>query len=933
MNYKHLSLIAMLFTIATFANAQEVKLDPAVRHGVLDNGMAYYIRHNEEPKERVSFYIAQKVGALVEDDNQDGLAHFLEHMAFNGTENFNDQKFLSILERYGMEFGRDINAYTSFDQTVYNLSNANSKDEGLVDTCLLVLHDWSNYISLNNDEIDKERGVIVEEWRTRNDASRRIFKQSLPFFFENSRYAKRDIMGDTSLIKNFDYQTLKDYYHKWYRPDLQAVIVIGDVDVDKMEAKVRKLMGSIPKPINPEKRIYHEVPDYGKKYAVFSDKELSNTSIKYMWKHDEYPLNKRNTNDYFKFNLTNRLVTSILNSRIKEYLNSTDKPSYTSAGMYYSAYIPAMYDYAIYQIILQPDNTSGGIKDALTELIRAKKQGFLQSELDRAKTNTLTYYERAVKSKDRTSNDSYATEYVTNFIENEPCPGIEAEYEIIKDIISDINLDNVNSKLGEWMTDDNLIVSYEGSDKTKAPSEKEIWATLNELNNTTISPYKEDAVATELLDVSKIKVGTIVSESTIDNNTGGKIFTLSNGAKVYFKHVDYNKDLVQLSAYSKGGMSLYQVKDLPTVSIGTGLIGSFGIGNFDEIQLNKLLTGKIANTNAYIGGLYDNVSGSCSPKDFETMMQLVYMRFMNPRFDEKAFNSLLKRIIENLKQQSNNPRKIMQDSISVYASNHSPRTLLSNPETLEKINFSDIEKFYRERFSDADDFTFLILGNIDENEVKAMITKYIASIPSKSGFEDYIDHKEGIAKGFNNVTIPLNMEVGKATPILLYQKSVDYSTEKDLAAQIISSVLDYRYTETIREEEGAAYGVSVKASVSREPAGEFNLNIYFDTDQTRVDDVKKIVKSEIANLLENGPSQENLNKATKQMKMNRAEAKTSNGYWLAALNSYSKYGEDINDPANFEDILDNMTTKKIQEYAKELIPDANELDLTFIPQK
>ncbi|MFV0345064.1 MAG: M16 family metallopeptidase [Bacteroidales bacterium] len=933
MNYKHLFTIAAILIGTLSSIAQEVKLDPAVRHGVLDNGMTYYIRHNEEPKERVSFYMAQKVGAMVENDSQDGLAHFLEHMAFNGTKNFNDQKFLSVLERYGMEFGRDINAYTAFDQTVYNLSNANSTDEGLVDTCLLVLHDWSNFISLHNDEIDKERGVIVEEWRTRNDAGRRILKQSLPFLFENSKYAKRDVMGDTALIKNFDYQTLKDYYHKWYRPDLQAVIIIGDVDVDKMEAKVKKLMGSIPKAVNPAKRVYNDVPDYDKKYAVLTDKELSRTTIKYMWKHDEYPIDKRDTYDYFKFNLTNRLMTGMFGARIREYMNATEKPSYTSAGMYYSEYVPAIYDYAIYQIILQPDNINKGIEDALSQLMRAKNQGFLQAELDRAKTKTLTSYESAVKSKDRTSNDSYATEYVTNFIENEPCPGIETEYEVVKKVLDEISIDDINGKLKEWMTDKNLAVSYEGADKSKAPSESEIWATYNKLDKADLEPYKEDNVATELLDASKIKAGTIVSESTIDNNTGGKIFTLSNGVKLYFKHTDYNKDQVRLSAYSKGGTSLYGVEDLPTISIGTGFIGSFGIGDFDATQLGKLLTGKIAGSSVTVSDLHENVSGSCSPKDFETMMQLVYMRFMHPRFDEKAFNSGMSRTIEHLKQQSNNPRKALQDSVAVYMSNHSPRTLLQKPETYNKINFGKIEKLYKERFSDADDFTFLILGNIDEEEVKTMAAKYIASLPSLPTSENFVDHKEGIAKGFTDVTIPLKMEIGKATPILFYQKETDFSLEKSLVAQIISSVLDYRYTETIREEEGAAYGVSVNASMSREPEGEFNLMVYFDTDQTRINDIKKIVKNEIANLIQNGPSKENLDKAIKQMKMNRDELKTNNAYWLSSLVSFAKYGEDINDPANFENILNNMTPQKIQKYAKELIPDANELDLTFMPQQ
>ncbi|MFV0506318.1 MAG: M16 family metallopeptidase [Bacteroidales bacterium] len=933
MNYKLFYLIVATFTTTLFTNAQEVKLDPAIRHGVLDNGMTYYIRHNEEPKERVSFYMAQKVGAIVEDDSQDGLAHFLEHMAFNGTKNFDDQKFLSILEKYGMEFGRDINAYTAFDQTVYNLSNANSKDQNLVDTCLLVLHDWSNYISLNNNEIDKERGVIVEEWRTRNDASRRIFKQSLPFFFENSKYAERDIMGDTALIKNFDYQTLKDYYLKWYRPDLQAVIIIGDVDVDQMEAKVKKLMGGIPKSINPEKRVYSEVPDYEKKYAAFSDKELSNTSIIYMWKHDEYPRNKRNTEAYFKFSISNRLITSMLGARVKEYINSTEKPSYTGAGLYYSPYIPALYDYAMFQIALQPDKVSQGINDALFQLMRAKNQGFLQSELDRAKTKILTFYESAVKSKDRTNNDSYAREYITHFIDNEPCPGIEKELEFAKKALSEIKLDDVNKKLRNWISDKNFTVSYEGADKSKAPSESEIWTTFSKLDNAKLTPYTEESVAVELLDASKIKTGTIVSESNIQNSTGGKIFTLSNGIKVYFKHTDYNKDQVNLSAYSKGGTSLYDTKDLPTIALGTGFIGSFGIGDFDATQLGKMLTGKIASSSASVGELYENVSGSCSPKDFETMMQLVYLRFMNPRFDEKAFNSGLTRTIEYLKQQSNNPRKTLQDSLSAYASNHSPRLLFQKPETYEKIKFENIEKFYKERFADADDFTFIILGNIDEGEVKTMISKYIASLPTLPSSEKYIDHKGGIADGLTDVTIPIKMEVGKSTPILLYQKHTEYSIEKSLASQIINSVLDYRYTETIREEEGAAYGISVSASVSKEPEGKFNLMVYFDTDQNRVEDIKKIVKNEIANLIKNGPSQENLDKAIKQMKMNRDEQKTNNGYWMASLMSFAKYGVDINDPAKFDDILSNMTVSKVQEYAKELITTANELDITFMPQQ
>ena len=931
----------LLFTILTCSIAinavyaqydlkAPVPMDPHVRTGQLANGIVYYIRENKEPKDRASFYIIRDAGALLENDKQNGLAHFLEHMAFNGTQNFPEKGIIKTLEKYGVAFGRNINAYTAQNETVYNLSDVPTNNVALLDTCLLILHDWSYYLSLDNEEIDAERGVISEEWRTRRNSRFRLNAQTSPVIFKGSQYAMRDVIGDLDVIKNFDYQTLKNFYYKWYRTDLEAIAVVGDFDVAQMEEKIKTLFSEIPAVKNPEKRPFFEIPEHDKTYfVVATDKEAQQSAISIYTKLKGTPENEKN-HEYLRNMLINNFYNSMLNTRISELLQKGNPP-FVNGGIGISGFVRG-YDVYYMSATAKPNEEAIALETILTENERVLRHGFTDSELERVKTNMLTNLESAYKEKDKTENENYISEMQSHFLEGEPLVDFDYYYTFAKTVIPTITVEEVSAMAKKWNTDKNKVVVITGpSEDATHLTQEEAFAIMDKVKKVNIEAYKDETGDASLIN-EELKGGKIIATKALPEFEAEE-WTLSNGAKVVFRKADYEKDQVSLSSYSKGGTSLYDVDMLPSANVTANFSNSYGLGDFDAITLKKILTGKKAGCQISINNLSESVNGYSTPNDLETMLQLLYLTFENPRFDKEAHEALMSRNRALIMTMEKNPQKVLQDSLSLIMSNYNPRTLPFNEKYLDNIDIEKIEKVYRDRIKDASDFVFFIVGNIDAETAKPLVEKYIGSIKSENRKENWIDNKVRRPEGHFTKEIEISLETPKSTVITSFSKYMDYSIYNNLRNSILKGILDLRYTENIREKEGGTYGVGVQANVVREPYQSYSMIMTFDCDPEKANHLKSLIYKETEKLMQEGPTQEEVNKIVQSLRKNREQSKPHNDYWADAL--YTWYVAGINTTAkeNFDDILDKVTPADIQKFAQELFKDADVVDVIFKPKQ
>ncbi|MFC2129076.1 insulinase family protein, partial [Bacteroidota bacterium] len=633
---KYLLAIALIIPFSGFGQGfkpeNKVPLDPAVRYGKLKNGMTYYIRHNEEPKDRASFYIIQNVGAILEEDNQNGLAHFLEHMAFNGTENFPKNGIIDYLEKYGVAFGRNINAGTGIDHTAYNISNVPVNHQPLLDSCLLILHDWSNYLLLNTDDIDEERGVIAEEWRTRRDANFRLRNKLAPYIYNGSKYSKRDVIGDLEVIKNFDPDVIRKFYYDWYRTDLQAIAVVGDIDAEKMEKQIIDMFSEISAVKNPKERINFDIPDNVEPIiGIATDPESQQTIVQMMIKHDAVKADKKN-NSYLRNNIVNSLYSSMINGRLGELIQK-ENPPFVFGAISYSPFTRTK-DIYMLACMTKNDGIIAGLNAVLLENERIIRHGFTMSELEREKVNYLRNIESRYKERNKIRNDTYIGQYLGHFLNADPAPGIEFTYEFTNMLMPGISLEELNALAKKYYTEENMVVSIMAPENAKdlIPDKETIIKTINNIKNIDLEPYEDEASDYPL--ITEIPEGTKVVETKELEEFDAVEWTLGNGLKVVIKSTDFKEDEIIMSAFSKGGLSLVSDKDLPSGSNAAGIINMYGLGEFEAIALNKKLSGKLVSVAPVLNNLYEGFTGNCSPKDFETMLQLVYMYFNNPRFDE-----------------------------------------------------------------------------------------------------------------------------------------------------------------------------------------------------------------------------------------------------------------------------------------------------------
>lgn len=909
-----------------------VPVDPNVRIGTLDNGLTYYIRKNALPENRADFYIAQKVGSIQEEENQRGLAHFLEHMCFNGTTHFPGDALKQYLEHIGVKFGENLNAYTSVDETVYNISNVPVTLPGAIDSCLLILHDWSNDLTLDPKEIDKERGVINEEWRTRMSAMQRMQEKMLPQMFAGTQYAHCFPIGTMDVVMNFKYQTLRDYYEKWYRPDLQGIVVVGDIDVDAVEAKIKTMFADIPAQPDAAERIYYPVNDNKEPIVIVEkDKEQPHIQALIFNKHDVIPNDQKDNIGYLVQNYATTLISSMLNARLSE-LAQTANPPFIYAGAYDGDFFVAKTKDAFTGVVICKEGAvENGIANMLREMERARQFGFTETEYNRARAEYLRQLESAYNERDKRKNVDYANEYVRNFLDKEPIPGIENEYAIINQIAPNIPVMALNRLMQGLVTDSNQVVAIFGPEKEgiQLPSKDAILKTIKDVKAEKLTAYV-DKVSDEPLMAEKPQGGKIVSEK--ENPIFGTTeLTLSNGVKVILKKTDFKADEIYMNAISLGGSSLFPDSDIINIK-SLDAIGAGGLGNFSAVNLEKVLAGKKASVSYAIGDKTENVKGSCSPKDLETMLQLTYLTFTAPRRDDDAFASYKNRSKAALQNQELNPNVAFGDSIQVGIYMNHPRAVRIKSDMIDQINYDRLMEMYKDRYKDASDFTFIFVGNINVEKDKEMIAEYLGALPAINCKETFKDTKMEMRKGTYKNEFIRQQETPKTSVLVIYNGKCKYDQKNNILMNMTSQILDLVYTEKVREEEGGTYGVYVGGNLAKYPKETAYLQIIFDTAPDKKDKLMKIIFAEADNLAKNGPSDANLKKVKEYMLKKYTEDLKENQYWLGNINEYIFTG--VNMMKDYENLVNSITAKDIQKFTNDLLKQKNEVEVSMVsPEK
>ena len=932
---KRLLFFSMLITVSLASAAQaatgsKVPVDPEYRIGKLGNGLTYYIRHNTEPAGRASYYFIQNVGSILEKDSQNGLAHFLEHMALNGTEHFPGKGILNTLERHGVEFGADINAYTGWDETVYNLSDVPVDQPGLIDTCLMILADWSDFITLSDEEINKERGVIIEEWRSRRDASWRMMNQILPVLFEGSQYAVRNLIGDTLILKTFNPDTLRDFYHQWYRTDLQAIAIVGDIDVDAVETKIKEIFSPIPAVENaaprPENLL---IPRTGTKYLLVTDPEAPETDVNLIT-IDREPDKRPRDEEYVRDDLVTSLMNAMMRNRFSEIVQK-GTPPFISGSLNYGSFLARGYNALTLSATVRDNEESKAFEAALTEYERARRYGFTEGELTRAKATMLSNFENMYKQRDKISNDDWASQVRDNFLTGEPIPSLDVQYEYYKRFLPSITREEVSARLKGLAVDNNSFILVEGPDDRQHLTEKEAFDIVRKVKNAEISPYEDITGGPDL--ISGTLTGSAVLRTTPLPQFSATEWTLANGARVVYRHADFEKDNVTISGYAFGGSSVYADSLVPSLALFSPIISMYGAGDFDNVTLTKMLAGKKASVSLGLQETMQTVSGSSTPKDFETMMQLLYLRFAKPNYNREAFDAIVGRYKAVVTAKQKDPNKIMSDSLTLNMTGYNPRTFIMTPESMNSIKYEDVNYIYATAFDDVSEFTFFITGNIDEAVAKDMAMKYIGSLPSIHAAKTWKDLGIRQPRGTVKKEIAIPLAVPKATVIMNYTAEEKYKPANYIAMDVLKGILELVYTEKVREDEGGTYGVNLNTSSQKRPVEKADLLIAFECDPERASELKEIIYRELQGIATNGPSKTDLEKVVSNLLKNREEDLLHNKYWSNTIRSYYLTGIDNNDNRNFTNILNNLTVKDMKKMVKKYLGKADLLEMVFVPEK
>ena len=911
---------------------EQLPVDPKVRYGKLDNGLTYYIRHNALPKERADFYIAQNVGSILEEENQRGLAHFLEHMAFDGSAHFPNNGMDKYIERVGMRNGENFNAYTSFDETVYMVTNAPVHKAGVVDSCLLILHDWSGFLSLTDSAIQKERGVIREEWRTRQDAQTRLWEQQLPKMYPGSRYANRMPIGTIEVIENFKPEELRAYYKKWYRPDQQAIIVVGDIDVDQVEATLKRTFADVSAPVNPAKREPMPVPDNDKPLvSIATDKEAANTTLYLFYKHDILSPEQKGTIEGFVVNYFQQIAAAVMSERFDDLLHQANPPF-----IYAEAYDSDNFMIAKTKgawtaaALVKEGEIDAAMHTLVTEAQRVKQFGFTPSEYERARINVLKQYESAFNERENQKNSSYVREYVSHFTEGGYIPGIEMEYALVNQVAEQITVEQVNQYVQQVIGDNNIVIGLTGPDKAdlRYPTEAELLQAFETAQRLPVEPYKE-TLSNEPLVPNLPTPGKII-ETQQGDRFDATVMTLSNGVKVVLKPTTFKKDEILMTATSPGGSTCYGVEEILNLKVFNDVIELGGLGNFSATDLSKRLAGKKVSCAISLGLDAEHVNGMAAPADLKTLFELIYLAFTAPRIDEEAYASYANRMRAQLQNSELNPMVIFSDSLTSTAYANHPRALRLRAADFDRISYERIMELRDERFADASDFVFSFVGNIPMDSIRPLIEQYLATLPSSHRVEQANPAEvPDVRKGEISNVFSQPMEIPKVTVLHLYRGQMPYDLEHKLMATMTKQILDLIYYEQVREAEGGTYGVGVSTSISAFPEGRTSLQIYFDTDPAKWERMGQIIQTALKQLAEEGPKAEDFTKTRDNLLKRYAEVVQENSYWLNVLDDYYYKGFDLQ--SDYESLVKGMTPAMIQSFVKELLRQGNHIEVVMKP--
>ena len=931
---KHfLTIVALFFACNIYAQQGKIDNDNTIRKGILPNGMTYYIRHNAQTKGVADFYIAQKVGSILEEKRQRGLAHFLEHMAFNGTKHFPGNTLqpgiVAWCESVGIKFGANLNAYTSVDQTVYNISAAPVTREGVIDSCLLILNDWSHELLLTDKEIDKERGVIEEEWRTRRSgmAMQRLSEQAMPVIYAGTKYSDCMPIGNIDIVRTFPYNDLRDYYSKWYRPDLQAIIVVGDINEDKIEEKIKKLFAKIPLPQNPAHRIYYPIGNNEKMILyTATDKEQPTVNFTLYMKRDVTPKQERNTIQNYADDYKTNILRMAINDRLEELSRTKNAPFISASVRSGNFFLASTKDAFELSGVLKEGKAIEAIQLLVGEVERARANGITIDELKRGKAEMLSYAENDYNDRSNRRNGEFVEQCVQNFLEETPIIEPEKELEIVRKLDKTVTIDDVNALAKTIITNQNQVVTMFGPDKNtfKMPTNSSIENAILKAQKQHYTPYKTQNTLTERLITKLPKPGSIISERTY--KYGYTEFTLSNGLKVYVRPTNFEPDEVNLKLFSLGGKNIYPDSEMPNLTylMAGATIG--GVAQYNDLTLEKMLAGKTATVTPFIDNDTRGMAGTSNVKDTKTLLELVYLYFTQPRKDPQAFKNLMEQQQEFLTNAHVNPMLAYNDTLHkvAYATN---RMESMNKEQLKRVNYNRIMHIYKELFANAANFKLILTGNININKLRPLLCQYIATLPSNNTKETIGTYEPKLVDGKKTYIFHKKQTTPTAITTIVIKGKMEYNNRNELLMDAIGQLLRIVYTEKVREDKGGTYSVQASGNLQHHPNDEALLRIAFQTDPQKYNDLIPIVYKELEKMATEGPSQQDLDKVKAYELKVYNQVLRMNNYWEYVLYTDLYNGIDVD--TDFRYIVENMTCGDIRTTLRNLLNQNNCIEVTM----
>ena len=904
-------------------------VDPDVRIGKLDNGLTYYIRRNKKPENRVELRLAINAGSILENDDQQGLAHFMEHMNFNGTKTFPKNELIDFLQKTGVKFGADINAYTGFDETVYMLQLP-TDDTVLVEKGYTVLEDWGHNALLDDTEIDKERGIIVEEWRLGLGAQDRMMKKFFPIIFKDSKYAVRIPIGKVDIIEHFKHDVLKDFYRTWYRPDLMAVIVVGDIDPVKAEARIKAHFSGIKNPTPEKPRLLLDLPDNNEPLiAITTDKEATNNTVILFYKH---PVKVEKNLGDFRDKLLAQLYTSMLNNRFGEIAQQPESP-YINASSEYGRFLARSKD--SYMIYAQSKENQIGksLATMLAENERVKRFGFTATELERQKEDMLSQYEKAAKESNKTESMQFTNEYVANFLTGDPIPGAQKEFKFVTKLLPGIKLEEINALAKQFVTDNNmaLVVMAPEKETVKVPSESEVLNIIRQSKTIDLKPYI-DKFREEPLVKDDLKGGKIV-ERKENKELGFTELKLSNGIVVAVKPTNFKNDEVLFSAFSLGGNSLYPDNQFMSANYATKVIDMSGAGNFDNVELEKKLKGKNLEIHPYIDDTKEGLKGNSTPKDLETLLQLVYLYFKGPRKDTTAFKAFMSQMENQMKFMKSNPIMTFYDTLfkTVYPG-YKRLVIFPSEAQLKEVKLDELYKIYTDRFADASDFKFFFAGNFNVDSISAMLEKYLGSLPSLNRKETWKDTSPKIPEGITDLTFNKGSDPQSMVGLVM-SENFEWNPKNLLMLTMIKEIISIKLIEVIREQMSGVYSPQVMLQPEHFPQSNFNFIVLFGCSPRMPDSLTNAVLGEIRKIREKGPTDVDLKKAQETMIRARETDFEKNEFWLGKIESIYYDNTDPSSILNFTDRVNAITIEDLKNAGTKYFDLKHYVRVVLMPEK